>query len=205
MRAATAVNGTDLSLYITQQIVFSAGFFAIISVSFDLLKKWFLYARGSFPSPLVRLIYITLIAAVALSITGGVMSNPTSNADTVTKGTALINAGRWLFFSLTCAFFVVTSMSFLSHSSSSLEKVGVLKKDVGILAIVGALLNIKSCFSVSLIYNSLLVRQETYFYPLSVMPELLILCLYCVPTLVARFNYPTATTTATTAVSVSPV
>jgi len=195
LRAAVAVKGTNLELFTAETVFQAAGFFALINVSYSLMKLWYDQAKEYMPiqlqqkmTSITRIAHILLMVGIAIGVAGGVMS-ATAKDGSSSEGTSLTTGSRWIFFILTTVFFLICSFGALKLQQGNSEKTASLEKDVAILALIGAFLCIKTSFGVATIYNAQLSKEENYFYPLSVVPEILVMIVYCFPKVVARFEY----------------
>jgi len=191
-------DGTELTIYIVAQCFLAAGFFAVVNVSYILFTKWYLQANeffsrdsnGEFTQLLSRGSRLLLLAGVALGVTGGVLANPTNGPSSVTLGTHLSTAAKVIFFVLTAALLLMCLYAyFYMGRQEKPDKTESLQKDVALLALIAAILNIRTAFNLATIKKPDLMFNEHYFYPLSVLPELIVLIVYCIPHVVSRFKY----------------
>jgi len=196
LRAGVAADGTDLNLYIASQVFLAAGFFALVNVSYTLIKIWYAQAKEYYTPQsqhrvafLYRASHFCLLAAVACGVAGGSMSVPTASESQQNLASHLTTASRWLYFAAVVVFFMLASVGLQRVKfASNGDKTTELQIDVGILLVVAAFLMVRVCYSVSSI-DKLIGIEEKYFYPLSVLPELLVLIIYIIPGVVKRFNY----------------
>jgi len=194
-RAALLTDTSNVNLFTSESVFQASGFFALINVSYTLLKFWFIQAKNYLPPSIVtkidtvtKLAYILLLGAVALGVAGGVMT-ATSGDLTNATGTNLATASKWIFFALTAVFLLITAYGIITMGEKTDDKTTILQKDVAILFLIGCFLNIKTCYNVASIYNTLLPREEAYFYPLGAVPEVIIVIIFCIPNIVKRFEY----------------
>jgi len=196
LRADVASNGTNVNLFITQQIVYAAGFFAVVNTCYSLLHQWFAQAKEFFPDRVqgfMRLLsivaHIVLLLAVGLGIIGGVNSTPSNSESKIHSGQNLTHISRWIFLILTLIYelIAISSVLHLQFYNDPLEATNQLKKNVAILALVGIFLNIRTIFNVTSNTHIAIFYNEHLFYPLSVLPEMLVLCTLCFPGVVRRY------------------
>ncbi|KAG7447047.1 uncharacterized protein BT62DRAFT_948923 [Guyanagaster necrorhizus] len=185
-------SGDSLDLLVTDQILFSIGFFGLLNAAYTLVLDRDLL-RKTLPSenPISRifrnrrLFHIIMIVAVALGVYGitSSMHNPTSSvASTCRKASVLIFLG----LTIVQAFLTIASINKEIQDGYRPMQASSLGDRYGsfILCAISLLLLVREAFMVATITNSQKEADEHFWYPLVALPEILAIMLYCTPGLV---------------------
>ncbi|KAJ7742602.1 hypothetical protein B0H16DRAFT_1563095 [Mycena metata] len=184
--ANSVSEGSNLNLFIADQVLFGVGFFALLYSAYSLVLDRDVIAGGKggsllSPNPLrnPHAFRMILMAGVALSIVGTVDST-SSNPSDVSTGHTLRKAGTIIFFVLT-VIQVAQSLWFFGHGSN-LSKSGAThyfgdRNGRYLLCIISLLMLVREVFLTATLNNSTKQNDERLWYPLVALPEFLaVLC-----------------------------
>jgi len=192
--AGSETEGENLSFLVANLIIFNIGFFGLLYSAYSLV----LDREEASAAPILtgiisritrnRLLFrICLSAGVALSITGFVLGDTTT--DKVQLGNTLRKIGTIIFLVLTILFTLQTILlvrqeqQFRAPSYSANSTPGT-KYGMSILALIAGLLLVREAFLTATIGNSSKQNDERFWYPFVVLPEILVVVLFMVPGLV---------------------
>ncbi|KAJ7727585.1 hypothetical protein B0H16DRAFT_1590301 [Mycena metata] len=176
--ANSVSEGSNLNLFITDQVLFGVGFFALLYSAYTLVLDRDVIAGGkggSFLSPNAlrspHAFRMILMAGVAkLSIVGTVDST-SSNPTDVSTGHTLRKAGTIIFFILT-----VIQVKSKWHTKSGAHYFGD-RNGRYLLCIISLLMLVREVFLTATLDNSTRQNDERLWYPLVALPEFLaVLC-----------------------------
>jgi len=138
----------------------------------------------------VKFTHIVIFVAAGLGIMGGIDTAPTNSEDKINTGKMMVDAAKWIYLVLTGVFFLFGSYLTIRVFcyNGNFDPESVIKRNVLILVLVGVIMNVKTIFGVSTIYNTSLALEENYLYPFGVLPELLILLIYFIPRLIPSYD-----------------
>ncbi|KAH8822847.1 hypothetical protein DL96DRAFT_320129 [Flagelloscypha sp. PMI_526] len=171
---------TSLSMFVTVEVLFSAGFFAILMATLEAIILQMTVSRKHFEGLQRRVVQSgwlfrgVLLAAVALTIAGIVeTSNNDSGGATLTKVATIIFlvASVWLVFSSVINFTSATSLG---------------KSMAMLFVIISALILVREAYMTATMDNTSARTNEAYWYPLSEVPAILCIFLYAVVGLFRR-------------------
>eukprot|EP00026_Physarum_polycephalum_P012311 Phypoly_transcript_12605.p1 GENE.Phypoly_transcript_12605~~Phypoly_transcript_12605.p1 ORF type:complete len:277 (+),score=23.01 Phypoly_transcript_12605:243-1073(+) len=198
LRAKVATDGTNVNLFVIEQIVYSAGFFAVVNVCFNLLKTWVLHGKSIFSADtqklavnISRISHIVLLVAVGVGIYGGIKSTPTNSPSDIHTGLNLTHISRWIFLALTLVYLLLSLCGavYIFRYEYQDDCTAQMKKPIIVLVVLGFIINVRTIFNVAANTHTWIFYDQHLFYSLSVLPELLILSTYCIPGVVRRFAY----------------
>ncbi|KAJ7023475.1 hypothetical protein C8F04DRAFT_1048035 [Mycena alexandri] len=183
--ANSVSEGSNLNLFIADQVLFGVGFFALLYSAYTLVLDRDVIAGGkggslSSPNPLrnPHAFRIVLMAGVALSIVGTVDST-SSNPSDVSTGHTLRKVGTVIFFVLT-AIQVLQSFWFFSQGQNPSKSGAHYFGDRNgryLLCIISLLMLVREVFLTATLNNSTKQNDERLWYPLVALPEFLaVLC-----------------------------
>nr|GAT52139.1 predicted protein [Mycena chlorophos] len=202
---------SDENLFITDQVLFGVGFFALLYSAYTLvldreimagtpaptLTDTKFAAPDAIPLPriLVRLISdrrlfrIVLIVGVVLAISG-ITDSTSSDPSKQSSGTNMRRISTILFLVLTGTQALQTGMAFGRQGSASARQWQSTATSFGdqhgmmILALISVLLLVREIFLVVTISDTEAENNEKYWYPLVAVPEVLAVCCYAISGLV---------------------
>ncbi|KXN87055.1 hypothetical protein AN958_09401 [Leucoagaricus sp. SymC.cos] len=187
----SASAGSDLSVVVADQVLFGAGFTALLFAIFNLETDRERIAGIRFTSPLMtiltneRVFRFFIAAAAALTIVGTIKisDNKPSDQD---LGNALRQAGVWLLFVVTivAALRAVFFIYFQRNSTSIMHKPSIAEQHAGTLLLTIAGLMIIRMVYVVVVTTKKEQQNEASWYPLSALPEFLDVCVFATPGLV---------------------
>ncbi|KAJ7766352.1 hypothetical protein DFH07DRAFT_1058713 [Mycena maculata] len=189
--AHSTSEGSDLNLFIADQVLFGVGFFALLYSAYTLTLDRDIIAGGEpgniFSLNLLRnrhAFRMFLMAGVALSIVG-VVDSTSSSASEVSTGHTLRKAGTIVFLILTVL--QVAQMIWFakdtSYSKSSARPWGD-RNGKYLLAIISIMMLVREVFLTATMNNSNKQNDERLWYPLVALPEFLAMICYSVSGLV---------------------
>ncbi|KAJ7187343.1 hypothetical protein C8R46DRAFT_981646 [Mycena filopes] len=186
--------GSNLSLFIADQVLFGVGFFALLYSAYTLVLDRDIIAGGPgghmlSPNPLrnPHAFRMALTAGVALSIVGTIDSTSSSAADLAT-GHTLRKVGTIIFFALT-AIQVVQSFWFSFTGNQHHSKRGAAhyfgdRNGRYLLCIISLLMLVREVFLTATLNDATKQNNERLWYPLVALPEFLAVLCYAVSGLV---------------------
>ncbi|KAK6996460.1 hypothetical protein R3P38DRAFT_1962145 [Favolaschia claudopus] len=186
--ANSAAAGSNLQLFIADQVLFGVGFFALLYSAYTLVLDRDVLAggkRGGFWSlNLMRnshLFRIILMAGVAVGIVGTVDST-SSDASQVSTGHTLRQAGTGIFLVLTV---VQAGQSILFfRDTPQISNAWGDRHGRYLICFLSLLMLIREIFLTATINNSSQQNNERLWYPLVALPEFLAVLCYSVSGLV---------------------
>ncbi|KAJ7858460.1 hypothetical protein B0H13DRAFT_2076058, partial [Mycena leptocephala] len=201
--------GSNLSLFIADEVLFGVGFFALLYSAYTLVLDRDILAGGKGPGSLFspnlfnnpHLFRMVLSGTVALSIVGTIDST-SSNPGDISTGKTLRKASIAIFFALTvvqaaqtiwyfkdqeycsCWFKVRVHLvlTFSPVAKSSVRPFGD-RNGRYLLCLISLLMLVREVFLIATL-NSAKQNQESLWYPLVALPELLAVGCYSVSGLV---------------------
>ncbi|KAJ7450835.1 hypothetical protein FB451DRAFT_1374592 [Mycena latifolia] len=189
--ANSTAQGSNLNLFIADQVIFGVGFFALLYSAYTLVLDRDILAGGE-PSSLFSLnllrnthaFRMILMAGVALGIVGTVDST-SSDLDEVATGKTLRKAGTAIFLALTCVQAIQAIMFFPNkgYSKSSTRPWGD-RHGRYLLCIISLLMLVREVFLTATLNDSRKQNNERLWYPLVALPEFLAVVCYAVSGLV---------------------
>ncbi|KAJ6453605.1 hypothetical protein C8R45DRAFT_1223178 [Mycena sanguinolenta] len=182
--------GENLNVFITDEIMFGVGFFALLYSAFTLV----LDREISTGAPRVqygplrilrdrRLFRILLVIGVALAILGTTDST-SSDPNKAATGTKLRRASTILFMALTLIQAVQTGLAFTQQSTRVPSRYWGDQHGKQILALISLLLIVREVFLVVTISDSARQNEEILWYPFVALPEVLAVMCYSISGLV---------------------
>ncbi|KAJ6552245.1 hypothetical protein DFH09DRAFT_1038858 [Mycena vulgaris] len=189
--ANSTAQGSNLNLFIADQVLFGVGFFALLYSAYTLVLDRDIAAGGEpgglFSLNLLRnasVFRMILTASVALGIVGTIDSTKSDPSD-VAQGKTLRKASTAIFLALTVVQ-VVQSAWFFSqgaHSRNSARPFGD-RHGRYLLCVISLLMLVREVFLTATINNPSKQNDERLWYPLVALPELLAVLCYAVSGLV---------------------
>ncbi|KAJ7111375.1 hypothetical protein C8R44DRAFT_632920 [Mycena epipterygia] len=191
--ANSSTQGSNLNLFITDQVLFGVGFFALLYSAYTLVLDRDVLAggeRGSIFSPnLLRNPHVfrsILTVGVALGIAGTVNST-SSNPSNISTGKTLRKASTIIFLVLTIIQLLQTACTSHPHLSSTAKSSTRPFGDRNgryLLCIISLLMLVREVFLAATLNNSSKQNNEHLWYPLVALPEFLAVLCYSVSGLV---------------------
>ncbi|KAJ7291538.1 hypothetical protein C8J57DRAFT_1458358 [Mycena rebaudengoi] len=191
MLAGSIAQGSNLGLFITDQILFGIGFFALLYSAFNLVLDRDLIAGGKpvqlFSVNVLRnrhLFRLALMAAVALGIIGTIRST-SSDAKMVSNGQTLHKISTIIFLALTILQGLQTAIFFTDDRYPK-----YLERRLGdrygsyLLFLISTFLLVREIFLAATMNSPDTQNAEYLWYPLVALPELLAVICYGFPGLV---------------------
>ncbi|KAF8148540.1 hypothetical protein K438DRAFT_1832862 [Mycena galopus ATCC 62051] len=188
--ANSTSEGSNLNLFIADQVLFGVGFFALLYSAYTLVLDRNVLAGGEpgslfSPNPLrnPHAFRMVLMAVVALSIVGTVDST-SSNSSEVSTGHTLRKAATILFLVLTIIQAVQTLWFFRDRSSQSSKRAWGDRNGRYLICLISLLMMVREVFLAATMNNSTKQNDERLWYPLVALPEFLAVVCYSVSGLV---------------------
>ncbi|KAJ6588101.1 hypothetical protein B0H19DRAFT_1300596 [Mycena capillaripes] len=194
--ASSTAQGSNLSLFIASQVLFSVGFFALLYSAYSLVLDRDILAGGRGPGDLIslnllnnpNLFRMILSAGVAVGIVGTIDST-SSKPDDVSTGKTLRKASIAIFFALTAIQGIQTLWYFKEKNYCSYlpeldERPFGDRNGRYLLCIISILMLVREVFLISTLNNSVRQNEEQLWYPLVALPEFLAVVCYSVSGLV---------------------
>jgi len=188
--ANSTSEGSDLNLFIADQVLFGVGFFALLYSAYTLVLDRDVLAggeRGSLFSPnLLRnphAFRMILMGAVALSIVGTVDST-SSNPSEVSTGHTLRKASTIIFLLLTVVQVGQTFWFFRDTGSKISTRPWGDRNGRFLICLISLLMLVREVFLTATLNNSTKQNDEHLWYPLVALPEFLAVVCYSVSGLV---------------------
>ncbi|KAJ7092854.1 hypothetical protein B0H15DRAFT_947676 [Mycena belliarum] len=189
--AHSTSQGSNLNLFITDQVLLAVGFFALVYSAYTLVLDRDVLAggerQGIFSPNLLRNargFRLILSVGVALGITA-VTSSTSSDPGDAATGKTLRKAGTAIFLALT-VIQLAQSVLFFSNQGYSKSSVRSWGDRNGryLLCVVSLLMLVREVFVTATINDASKQNDERLWYPLVVLPEFLAVLCYSVTGLV---------------------
>ncbi|KAJ7060301.1 hypothetical protein C8F01DRAFT_1142222 [Mycena amicta] len=180
-------SGSNLNLFIADQVLFGVGFFALLYSAYTLVLDRHIIAGGQSSDLLRRsshLFRLTLTAGVAVGIVASI-DITSSNADSISTGHTLRKVSIIIFFVLTAVQAAQTAWFFKDDNSSKSprHKWGD-RNGRYLLCLISLLLLVREIFLLATLNDSKRQNNERLWYPLVALPEVLAVVCYAVSGLV---------------------
>jgi hypothetical protein len=188
--AASDSAGSNLSLCIGEQIVYSVGFFGLLYSVYTLVLDREMVSGHVAKNPIARLtsnrhlIRFALMAAVAIGIVGSVNSD-SSSLSTQNTGKTLRRVSTIIFLVVT-ALLAIHTLFLIRHAIVT-PKLGSQRASVGtthgmhVLGLIIALLLVREIYLTITVGK---IPNEAVWYPLAALTEIIAVFLFSVPGLV---------------------
>ncbi|KAF7309270.1 hypothetical protein MIND_00297300 [Mycena indigotica] len=192
--ANSAGAGSNLSMFIADQVLFGVGFFALLYSAYSLVLDRHVLAGGEPPSATTPSVFrnshlfrIALMAGVAIGIVATI-DTTSSNPHSASTGRTLRKVSTAIFFVLTVIQAAQTIWFFreadaVAGGYSNRRKWGD-RNGRYLLVLIAVLLLVREVFLIATINDTAKQSREELWYPLVALPELLAVVCYAVSGLV---------------------
>ncbi|KAI6150623.1 hypothetical protein BKA82DRAFT_993072 [Pisolithus tinctorius] len=197
--AQVPADGENINLFIAYEVIYNTGFFGIIYSTYTLILDRVAFAKNLPRGPIYYLLKrrflfrLALTAAVSIGITGSIQALLGTQPSTISTGNTLRKVAIYIF--LVCAIlvflqaFILARVEFSEGGYSSVTRGPGGKYGVYLLIVVALLLVAREAFFAATINKQTI--QESLWYPLAALTELLAVSLFTIPGLVpARSEIP---------------
>ncbi|KAJ7067483.1 hypothetical protein C8F01DRAFT_980251 [Mycena amicta] len=185
--ANSTTSGSNLNLFIADQVLFGVGFFALLYSAYTLVLDRHIIAGGESSNQLRRsshLFRLTLSAGVAVGIVSSIDST-SSSPDDISTGHTLRKVSIIIFFLLTVV--QAAQMIWFFKDDASLKGPRHKWGDRNgryLLCLISLLLLVREIFLLATLNDSTRQNDERLWYPLVALPEVLAVVCYAVSGLV---------------------
>ncbi|KAJ7118401.1 hypothetical protein C8R43DRAFT_96205 [Mycena crocata] len=189
--AKSTTQGSNLNLFIADQVLFGVGFFALLYSAYTLVLDRDIIAGGE-PGGLLslnplrnpHLFRVVLMAGVALGIVG-IIDSTSSKPDELSTGKTLRKAGTIVFLVLTIvqAMQTVWFLKDRSYSKNSVRPFGD-RHGRYLLVLISLFMLVREVFLAATLNDVSKQNNERLWYPLVALPEFLAVLCYSVSGLV---------------------
>jgi len=182
----------NFDFVLAEQIVYGVGFFGILYAAYIMVLDRQIIKGTAGSSPLSRItenriiIRLSLVAAVALSITGSIQSNTGSLQSTINTGKHLKTISIIIFLAVSGLLVLQTVFALLAESrrsSDGKDHSSLAPHGLYILLLAGLLLLVREVFML-ITNNKTTQYEERLFYPFAACTELAAVILFLSPGLV---------------------
>ncbi|KAJ7686937.1 hypothetical protein B0H17DRAFT_1070998 [Mycena rosella] len=188
--ANSTAQGSNLSLFITDQVLFGVGFFALVYSAFTLVLDRDIIAGGEpgslFTLNLLRNTHafrMILMVGVAMGIIGTIDSTHSDPSD-VSTGHTLRKASTVIFLVLTVVQVVQTAWFFRNTGYSKGSAPFGDRHGRYLLCVISLLMLIREVFLTATMNDASKQNNERLWYPLVALPEFLAVICYAISGLV---------------------
>ncbi|KAJ7612332.1 hypothetical protein DFH06DRAFT_1243643 [Mycena polygramma] len=190
--ASSSTQGSNLSLFIADQVLFGVGFFALLYSAYTLVLDRDVLAGGGKRGGLLslnildnsNLFRMILSATVAIGIVATIDIS-SSNPSAVSTGKTLRKASIALFFALTVIQAIQTAWYFKEQDySKSSGRAWGDRNGRYLLCLISLLMLVREVFFIATLNNSTRQNEEQLWYPLVALPEFLAVICYSISGLV---------------------